>query len=63
MNDRFSDYQTLFGVRAAQVLGGFVGQIVIADEVIWQTAPLADAKEAYGGASTQLKVRLKGLFA
>lgn len=64
MNDRYSDgYQTVIGVGVVQVLGGFAGQLRIADEVVWQSRVLDDHDDARREATTQLKNKMKELFA
>lgn len=64
MNDRYSDgYQTVIGVGVVQVLGGFVGQLRIADEVVWQGNVYEAADDARREATEQLKNKMKELFA
>lgn len=63
MNDRYmGGYQAIPGTQAVPVLGGFVGQIVFADEVIWQSGVEEDREDAHTLALVNLKKKMKELF-
>jgi hypothetical protein len=52
----------LIATRAVEVKGGWVGQIIVAEDIIWQTPKRSKAEDAEQEATKRVIERVKGLL-
>lgn len=52
----------LIVTRAVELQEGWVGQVIVAEEIVWQGDPFAQAADAEEDATYHVIVRVKSLF-